>query len=183
MAHLGFVSNEGAIPEYRIQLTGTQFELHVVHNAPTVIEADKFSDVTYSIYVPKYVDREVINWSSLVVLNGDNMQLVNYVFPNIDNTIAIASVTAGISPDVTDLKIVDVIESSINNVLTGSVIKIRYRILNGGASQTLNLVATFRGNIAVRKGCAKFKIIGNIDVSQSVALDTIDTATDYADWE
>jgi hypothetical protein len=185
MGDFGYVSNEGVIPEYRIQLTGTQFELYVVHNAPNVIEAGKFSDITYTIYVPKYVECDMLNWSSLTNVNGDNMNLVDYAFPaSYSSSTPMPTVTGGDSDTTNALRLVDVISFSRSDVLTGSILKIVYRVVNGtGENKTLNLVASFRGNMATRKGCAQFKIMGDIQVSQSVLQSSINDTANYIGWQ
>jgi hypothetical protein len=182
MTNLGYSSNEGAIPEFRIQLTGTQFELYVAHNSNTAIQANEYIEIKYSVYVPKYVDCNMLNWEQLNNVVGNNMKLSSYTFPNPSKT-DIPLLPSDVNSTGSSLGVLEVLDFDKFDVLTGHVLKITVRVLNNTAADVdLNLTAYFRGFMQARKDCETFKIMGNVDVEQGVAIPD-SGFDDIDDWQ
>jgi hypothetical protein len=171
MTNLGYTSTEGAIPDFRIQLTGTQFELYVAHNSKIDIQAKEYVDINYSVYVPKYVDCTMLNWDNLVNVNGNNLKLSSYTFPD-DGHVDFPLLSSSVTSSGTTLGVLEVLNFDTIDVLTGHVIKITIRVINNESESypDLNLTAYFKGFMQSRKECASFKIMGNVDVKAGVAM-------------
>jgi hypothetical protein len=172
MTNLGYTSNEGAIPEFRIQLTGTQFELYVAHNSKISIQAKEYVDIDYSVYVPKYVECTMLNWDNLTNVNGNNMKLSSYTFPDPINQEFSPLGTGITTGGLVELGVLEVLHFEPFDVLTGHVLKITIRVINNTEEERadLNLTAYFKGFMQSRKECASFKIMGNVDVHAGVAM-------------
>jgi hypothetical protein len=189
MTNLGYTSNEGAIPEFRIQLTGTQFELYVAHNSKISIQAKEYVDIDYSVYVPKYVECTMLNWANIASVNGNNMKLSSYTFPDAVN-IEFPSLGTSVTSGENDLGVLEVLLFDKIDVLTGHVLKITIRVINNTEDEQsdLNLTAYFKGFMQSRKECATFKIMGNVDVKAGVAMPstafptTGDAAGNITEW-
>jgi hypothetical protein len=172
MTNLGFTSPDSAVPDFRIQLTGTQFELYVAHNAETKIEAKSFIEIKYTVYVPKYVECDKLNWSSLNNVNGDNTVMTNYVFPNLTAT-SITIGSSATSDGETYVRIANKTSYERVDVVTGSLLKIAVRLFNYTEEDVndLNLISYFKGNMQTRRGCGQFAIMGDIKISASAPYD------------
>jgi len=182
MTNLGYSSNEGAIPEFRIQLTGTQFELYVAHNSNTIIQSKEYIDIKYSVYVPKYVECNMLNWEQLNNVVGNNMKLTSYTFPD-ESKLAIPLLPSDVNSTDITLGVLEVLDFERIDVLTGHVLKINVRVLNNTEEEvTLNLTAYFRGFMQARKDCETFKIMGNVNVSQGIAIPSTGFS-DITGWE
>jgi hypothetical protein len=189
MTNLGYTSNEGAIPDFRIQLTGTQFELYVAHNSKISIQSKEYVDINYSVYVPKYVECTMLNWANLENVNGNNMKLSSYTFPEAINQ-EFAPLGTSVTSGGTELGVLEVLYFDRFDVLTGHVLKITIRVINNTEDEQpdLNLTAYFKGFMQSRKECATFKIMGNVDVKAGVAMPSTafltigDAAGNITDW-
>ena len=174
-AYVGSSNSNG--PEYRIQITNDDFELYVVHSAPLTLEKQKYRDLSYLVYVPKYIECEMINWNSLTNIKGSNMSISSYVFPNptVDefplldqNKLALedaANATAG------KFGVLEVLLFKPMNVITGTVINIKIRLANNSdKDQVFNLLASFRGNMTSKINTSKFQINGELSIDEPKAI-------------
>jgi hypothetical protein len=170
----GYVnSSSGVGNEFRIQITGNEFELTVVHADPIELKAESTQDLSYLVYVPKYIEGEQINWGSLSNIKGANMSITSYVFPavTVDNLEHLDHTKVFNNGD---HGVIDVLLFKPMYVITGTVINIKIRLVNyQSTSQIYHLLASFKGNMNTQIKASSFKINGRILIDNAVEIPTM----------
>ena len=179
-AYVGSSNSNG--PEFRIQITNDDFELYVVHSAPLTLAAHQYRDLNYLVYVPKYIDCEMINWNSLSNIKGSNMAISSYVFPNptVDE-FPLLSKTSALT-EAGNFGVLEVLSFNPLNVITGTVLNIKIRLVNNlNEDKVYNLLASFKGNMTSKINTSKFQINGELSIDVGKAVPRWTTTGPIAD--